>query len=91
MLSQVLEKVATKDDVKAEVNALRLELRTDFAVLRTEFAVLKGEFADQKGQIANLTLEVRSMENRLVVKLGGLMIFVFTIGSALMSLIIKHS
>lgn len=76
------------------VEAFNSNLATKEDVARSELA-MRTDFANLRAEFGDLLVKVDGMENRLMLKLGGLMIGLFTVGSAVMGgvlgLIIKHS
>lgn len=71
---KMTNEVATKSDialVRAEISALRTEMHAEIAALRAEIAALR---AEMKAEIAGLRQEMKSLENRLLIKLGALIV-----------------
>jgi hypothetical protein len=64
---------------KAEYATFHAQIQTEFAKVRGEMAV---EFATVRG-------EMKDLENRLLIKLGGLMIGLFTISTAILGYLIQ--
>ena len=86
---KMTNEVATKSDialVRAEISALRTEMHAEIAALRSEMhaeiAALRAEMkaevaelrAEMKAEIAELRQEMKSLENRLLIKLGALIV-----------------
>jgi hypothetical protein len=71
------EFAAVRNEMKAEFAAVRNEMGAEFAAVRNE---MKAEFAAVRE-------ESRSLEYRLVVKLGGLMVTLFGVFTAVISLL----
>ena len=73
---------------KTEFAAVRNEMRAEFAAVRSE---MKAEFAavrnEMGAEFANVRGESRSLEYRLVVKLGGLMVTLFGVFTAVIALL----
>jgi hypothetical protein len=78
------EITATKDDLKANIAAVRGELKADIATVRGEMAAMKGELkadiatlrGELKADIAGVGAKADLIEHRLLTRLGGLMIVV---------------
>ena len=71
---KMTNEVATKSDialVRAEISALRTEMHAEIAALRAEIAALR---AEMKAEVAALREEMKSLENRLLIKLGALIV-----------------
>jgi hypothetical protein len=67
------EQVATKQDihdVRTEIDTLRAEMRTEFAAVRAEMA---SEFAAVRTE---LSAGLRDVEQRMTIKLGGMLVAV---------------
>ena len=86
---KMTNEVATKSDialVRAEISALRTEMHAEIAALRSEMraeiAALRSEMraeiaalrAEMKAENAALREEMKSLENRLLIKLGALIV-----------------
>lgn len=71
------EFAAVRNEMKAEFSAVRNEMTAEFAAVRNE---MKAEFAAVRG-------ESQSLEYRLVVKLGGLMVALFGVFTAVIALL----
>jgi uncharacterized protein involved in exopolysaccharide biosynthesis len=86
---KMTNEVATKSDialVRAEIAALRAEMHAEIAALRSEMraeiAALRSEMraeiaalrAEMKAENAALREEMKSLENRLLIKLGALIV-----------------
>ena len=71
------EFAAIRGEMRAELAAVRNEMKVEFAAVRTEMGA---EFAAVRG-------ESRSLEYRLVVKLGGLMVTLFSVFTAVIALL----
>ena len=71
------EFAAVRNEMKAEFAAVRNEMGAEFAAVRNE---MKAEFAAVRE-------ESRSLEYRLVVKLGGLMVTLFGVFTAVIALL----
>ena len=86
---KMTNEVATKSDialVRAEISALRTEMHAEIVALRSEMhaeiAALRAEMkaevaalrAEMKAEIAELRQEMKSLENRLLIKLGALIV-----------------
>jgi hypothetical protein len=71
------EFAAVRNEMRAEFAAVRSEMNAEFAVVRNEMGA---EFANVRG-------ESRSLEYRLVVKLGGLMVTLFSVFTAVIALL----
>ena len=71
------EFAAVRGEMRAELAAVRNEMKVEFAAVRNEMGV---EFANVRG-------ESRSLEYRLVVKLGGLMVTLFSVFTAVIALL----
>jgi hypothetical protein len=73
---------------KTEFAAVRNEMKAEFAAVRNEkgaeFAAVRNEM---KAEFAAVREESRSLEYRLVVKLGGLMVTLFGVFTAVISLL----
>jgi hypothetical protein len=69
------EFAAVRNEMKAEFSAVRNEMAAEFAAVRNE---MKAEFAAVRG-------ESQSLEYRLVVKLGGLMVTLFGVFTAVIA------
>jgi hypothetical protein len=73
---------------KTEFAAVRNEMKAEFAAVRNEkgaeFAAVRGEM---RAELAAVREESRSLEYRLVVKLGGLMVTLFGVFTAVISLL----
>lgn len=88
-----------KLELRQDFSKLRDEfgaVKADFANLRGEFGNLRGEFGELRGEFkavradfSKLSNDVKHIENQLLLKLGGLMIGLFTIGSGIISYVIK--
>lgn len=78
---------AVRNEVKAEFAAVRNEMTAEFAAVRnemkTEFAAVRNEMT---AEFAAARGEMRSLEYRLVVKLGGLMVTLFGVFTAVIAL-----
>ena len=80
----VAEQVATKQDIRdarAEIEVLRTEMRTEFAAGRTEmaaeFAAVRAEMASEFAAVrADLASGLRDVEQRMTIKLGGMLVVV---------------
>lgn len=79
---------AVRNEVKAEFAAVRNEMTAEFAAVRnemkTEFAAVRNEMT---AEFAAARGEMRSLEYRLVVKLGGLMVTLFGVFTAVIALL----
>lgn len=68
--------VATRNDLMELRNDF-MELRNDFMQLRSEFANLRGEVKAEivsvRSEFALVRAEMKQLENRMTIKLGGLM------------------
>lgn len=67
----ISEQVATKQDIRdlgVAIDALRSEMRTEFAAVRAEMAA---EFAAVRTEFASA---LRDVEQRMTIKLGGMLI-----------------
>ena len=71
------EFAAIRGEMRAELAAVRNEMKVEFAAVRNEMGA---EFAAVRG-------ESRSLEYRLVVKLGGLMVTLFSVFTAVIALL----
>ena len=71
------EFAAVRGEMRAELAAVRNEMKAEFAAVRNEMGA---EFATVRG-------ESRSLEYRLVVKLGGLMVTLFGVFTAVIALL----
>lgn len=71
------EFAAVRNEMRAEFAAVRSEMKAEFAAVRNEMGA---EFAAVRG-------ESRSLEYRLVVKLGGLMVTLFSVFTAVIALL----
>ena len=73
---------------KTEFAAVRNEMKAEFAAVRNEkgaeFAAVRGEM---RAELAAVREESRSLEYRLVVKLGGLMVTLFGVFTAVIALL----
>jgi len=69
------EFAAVRNEMRAEFAAVRNEMAAEFAAVRNE---MKAEFAAVRG-------ESQSLEYRLVVKLGGLMVTLFGVFTAVIA------
>ncbi|HVC56097.1 MAG TPA: hypothetical protein VND95_09080 [Stellaceae bacterium] len=69
----VTDQVATKHDVgdlRVEIDALRTEMRSEFAAIRAEMA---SEFAAIRAELA---AGLRDVEQRMTIRLGGMLVVV---------------
>lgn len=69
----ISDQVATKQDisdVRAEIEALRVEMRTEFAAIRAEFR------AEIDSLRAEVTAGFRDVEQRMTIRLGGMLVVV---------------
>ena len=75
---KMTNEVATKSDialVRAEISALRTEMHAEIAALRSEMrAEIAALRAEMKAENAALREEMKSLENRLLIKLGALIV-----------------
>ena len=80
------EFAAVRNEMKAEFAAVRNEMRTEFAAVRNEmtaeFAAVRNEM---RAEFAAVRGESQSLEYRLVVKLGGLMVTLFGVFTAVIA------
>lgn len=88
-----------KNQAREVVEALEHKVTTEFAAvrneMRAEFAAVRGEMRaelaavrnEMKVEFAAVREESRSLEYRLVVKLGGLMVTLFGVFTAVISLL----
>jgi phage host-nuclease inhibitor protein Gam len=61
--------------LRAEIAALRSEMHAEIAALRAEMKAEIAELrAEMKAEIAELRQEMKSLENRLLIKLGALIV-----------------
>jgi len=80
----VTDQVATKHDVgdlRVEIDALRTEMRSEFAAIRaemaSEFAAIRAEMASEFAAIrAELAAGLRDVEQRMTIRLGGMLVVV---------------
>ena len=82
------ELAAVRNEMKVEFAAVRNEMKAEFAAVRNEmgaeFAAVRNEM---KTEFAAVREESRSLEYRLVVKLGGLMVTLFGVFTAVIALL----
>lgn len=72
-----------KQEMRTEFAGFKQEMTSEFTLLRTEFTdfkqEVKAEFADVRKDIQNVKHSIITLEHRLTVKLGGLMIAIMTL------------
>ncbi|MBV8888205.1 MAG: DUF1640 domain-containing protein [Alphaproteobacteria bacterium] len=76
---------ATRNELKADIAAVRTELKADIAAVRAELQAVRAELkadiaalrAELRSEVAALRAEMASLENRLLIRLGGLMVILF--------------
>ncbi len=93
------EFAAVRNEMRAEFAAVRSEMKAEFAAVRNEmgaeFAAVRGEMRaelaavrnEMRAEFAAVRGESRSLEYRLVVKLGGLMVTLFGVFTAVIALL----
>ena len=93
------EFAAVRNEMRAEFAAVRNEMKAEFAAVRNamgaEFAAVRNEMGaefaavrnEMKAEFAAVREESRSLEYRLVVKLGGLMVTLFGVFTAVIALL----
>lgn len=80
----VTDEIATKHDIRdlhAGLDALRTEMRSELAAIRSEmtseFAAIRAEMASEFAAIrAELTAGLRDVEQRMTIRLGGMLVVV---------------
>lgn len=66
--TEILEAIRENVATKADVTAVRSELRAEIQALKSELAAVRSEL---KAEIAAVRAEITLVENRLVTRLGG--------------------
>jgi predicted nucleic acid-binding Zn-ribbon protein len=103
VMNAIQDEVATKSDlngIKVEFANLRTEfseLRSDFSNLRSQFAELRSEtrqeFANVRAEMrqgfADVRTEMAQMENRIMLRLGSLMIMCMTLQTGILGFFIS--
>lgn len=75
---------ALRADSKAEAAALRTEMKAEIATLRSE---IKLEIAGLRTEIAELRKDMQAQSDKLVIKLGSLIVVLFGLAFAAMRLL----
>ena len=70
--------------LRADLKDTELRLRTEFSDLKTEFGNLRTEFSDLRTE---LKVEIRDAQMWLLLRLGGLIVAVVTIATAILKLL----
>lgn len=81
-----LEKLATKDELKNELVLLRKDLSNEIDLVRKDLITLDTKFT---GEFKLVRADLQGMENRLLLKIGGIVVVAVTFAPVLLDLIHK--
>ena len=80
--------IATKDDVAREASSIRAELASEASSIRADLArEIAGVRADMKLMETSIRGEIVQLEQRMTIKLGGMMVVAVTMVAALVKLL----
>ena len=80
------DSVATKVDIaelRIEIQEVRGEIQEVRVDLSTQGAEVRGEIQEVRGEIREVRAEIRDLEQRMTIKLGGLLVLALTLLTAI--------